>query len=72
MNDNIETYIDDEEEPVSCCCAVHIIYSDICSSCKEHCAPMVTCQACKGKGSIYRDEHNDDPCPICDDGFIEV
>ncbi len=89
MNDNIETYIDDEkiektfkemEDPM--------LHWDIVSSKlvkpsdevlkqreKNHAKSwnlMVECQVCKGRGSLYRDEHNDEPCPNphCDDGYI--
>ena len=79
MTDNIvdeiqESSIDPEELPLSACCGSpnpHPDY-DICSSCQEHTHFVITCQICKGKGSIYRDEHNDEPCPVCEDGFIEV
>ena len=70
MNDEIETYVDDMEIPLSECCGAEIWYSDICSECKEHCTATVECQACKGSGSIFKNEENS-RCPICDgDGYI--
>ncbi len=66
----------DFQEPLSVCCGA-TQYDEIdgmCGKCKEHTHFTVECQGCKGRGSIYRDEHNDEPCPNseCEDGFIEV
>jgi len=69
-----ENSIDFEEAPLSACCGA-VQYNEIdgmCGKCKEWTHFIVTCQICKGKGSIYRDKHNDEPCPVCEDGFIEV
>ena len=70
MND--EAYIDENEEPLSVCCGASVTYSDICSSCKEHASFQVTCQGCKGRGSIYVNEHQEEPCPNCEDGYILI
>ncbi|GAG02345.1 unnamed protein product, partial [marine sediment metagenome] len=66
--------INEDEIPLSACCGA-LQYNEVeemCGKCKEWTHFIVTCQVCKGRGSIYRDEHNDEPCPACDDGFIEI
>jgi len=69
---NNDNYINDEEEPVSSCCGAEIIFSDICKECKSHCSSMVLCQGCDGRGSIYVNEHQEEPCPNpnCKDGCV--
>ena len=64
-----ESYIDDNETPLSECCGAPIIHSDICSDCKEHTVACVTCQKCKGRGE-YLGESNEMTGCDCDNGLI--
>ena len=63
-----KSYIDDMEEPMSDCCDAPIIYSDICSKCKERCSAIVTCQRCKGTGE-YHNGFEMNGCD-CENGYI--
>ena len=79
MTDNIvdeirENAIDPDDEPLSACCGSPNAHSDydICSTCKEHTHFVVECQICKGTGTIEINEHQNEDCPVCEDGYIEV
>ncbi len=69
----MESYIDENEEPMSSCCSAGIEH-DLCMHCREPVSAIVECQGCKGHGHIFVSEHQTEPCPNpnCDDGYIPI
>lgn len=71
MNKQQEIFMIDSNELISNCCSSKIYEGDICSTCKEHCWPLIQDSQCKKCGSLLDIDGQCIDCGQIDKNYLE-